>query len=56
MTSVMLGSPFVFFQAKLTVFLQPEAEIARTSKRLTVETSNLELRWGTYGTTFVQVF
>ena len=44
-----------FFFAKLTIFLQPETKIALRLKRLKVETWNLELMWGTYRTTFLQI-
>ena len=45
---------FFFFRAKLQI-RQHEAENAITLKRLKVETSNLELRWGTYKSFFVQI-
>ena len=48
-----VGSSYVFFQAKLRI-RQQEAENAITLKQLKVETLNLELRWVTYESFFVE--
>ena len=52
--NVLCRKSLCFFRAKSRV-RQPEAENAITLKRLKVETSHLQLRWGTYQSFFVQI-